>query len=93
MSYSLLVVDDEGLIHDVSDRLENGPDHRAFAMQFKRHTEGPAKPMLLIAITSSAPISAFKLSGPTPSADLVPVALAEQHGASYGAALAYFKLN
>jgi eukaryotic-like serine/threonine-protein kinase len=89
----LLVVDDEGLLHDVSDRLEPGRDRRPFAMQFKRHSEGPAKPMLLIALASAAPIAAFKLSGPTPSADLVPVALAAQHNSPFEAALAFFKLN
>jgi eukaryotic-like serine/threonine-protein kinase len=89
----LLVVDDEGLIHDVSDRLEKAAERRTFAMQFKRHTEGPAKPMLLVAMASSAPIGAFKLAAPAPSADIVPIALAEQHGSGYGAALAYFKLN
>jgi eukaryotic-like serine/threonine-protein kinase len=89
----LLVVDDEGLVHDVSDRLGPGRDRRPFAMQLRRHSEGPAKPMLLLALASAAPIAAFKLSGPTPSADVVPVALAAQPNSSLTAALAFFKLN
>jgi serine/threonine-protein kinase len=89
----LLVVDDAGMLHDVTERLSPGGERRAFAMQFKRHAEGPAKPMLLLALASASPLAAFKLSGPTPSAERVPAALAAQPRSPVEAAMAFFKLN
>jgi eukaryotic-like serine/threonine-protein kinase len=92
-SVQLLVIDDEGLAHDVSNRLVAAGDRRSFAMQFKRPPEGPAKPMLLVAVASAAPVSALKISAPAPSAELLPIALAQDSSHSLATAFVYFKLE
>jgi serine/threonine protein kinase len=56
---SLLIVDDEGLVHDVSGQLRSGPAGREFAMgiQLRQGVTAPRpQTLLLVAIASAQPI-------------------------------------
>jgi serine/threonine protein kinase len=65
----LLLVDDEGLVHDLSEQVNNSGDRRDFAMRLQ--TQRPS-PLLLVAIAGNQPISAGSTSQEWQAKDFFP---------------------
>ena len=56
----LILVDDDGRTFNVSSQMRDGGSSRTFAMRLQKAAGAQARPMLLIAVASSAPISELK---------------------------------
>jgi serine/threonine protein kinase len=69
---SLLIVDDEGLVYDVTKQLRSGPSGREFAMVLHGAPARRPQPWLLLAIASAQPIAALESAEPLAGKDFFP---------------------
>jgi serine/threonine-protein kinase len=68
----LLIVDDEGLVHDVTNQLRSGPSGREFAMLLQGVPARRPQPWLLLAIASAQPIGGLGSAEPFAGKDFFP---------------------
>lgn len=68
----LLIVDDEGLVYDVTDQLRSGPSGREFAMLLQGVPARRPQPWLLLAIASAQPIGGLGSAEPFAGKDFFP---------------------
>lgn len=68
----LLIVDDEGLVHDVTNQLRSGPSGREFAMLLQGIPARRPQPWLLLAIASAQPIGGLGSAEPFAGKDFFP---------------------
>jgi serine/threonine-protein kinase len=94
-SVQLLLVSDEGEVHDVSALLKPSGDARAFSAKMERGGTAGAQPQLLIAVKSAKPLETLKGADATPADRLFPLAFAEitRSGQAASATVHYFKLD
>jgi Protein kinase domain len=93
---ALLVVDDEGLVQRVSNYLKPGTDGRTFSIpNLQESTPDKPNQIILVAVTSTAPIDALRFSGAKPSHELFAATLvqAQQRVHSAAATIAVIKMN
>jgi hypothetical protein len=92
----LLVVDDEGRVQRVSNYLKLASDGRTFSIpNLQVSTPEKPKQIILVAVTSAAPIDALRFSGAKPSNELFAATLAQarQWANSAAATIAVIKMN
>jgi eukaryotic-like serine/threonine-protein kinase len=90
----LLLVDDEGQVHNLSRLLRSGSSGKAFRVQLDLSGTG-SQPQLLVAIASAQPINALRQQELGSAAVLFPRVLDEaaRAGLTLGVAAKYFKLQ
>ena len=90
----LLLVDDDGQVHNLSRLLRAGAGGKTFQVQLDLSGSG-SQPQLLIAVASAQPISVLKQPDAGNAALVFPRALDEaaRMGQSLGVAAKYFKLE
>jgi class 3 adenylate cyclase len=94
-SIAVLLVADDGAVHDLSDTIEGPPGSRTFRVKLTSSKAGAIKPLLLMVIASPMPLTTLS-SRPLPHADrLFPLLAAEakRTGLQISAALKYLKLQ
>jgi serine/threonine-protein kinase len=75
---ALLIVDDQGLAHGVSDRLKRGTNSQMFSIGPLEDSDPKvSKQYILVGIASVAPISALKFTKPRSSNEVLSLALAQ----------------
>ena len=91
----LLLVSDEGTVHNTSVLLKPGTDGKTFNLRMQRVGVPGAQPQLLVAIASTGPLEALKTREATPAEQLFPAILAEaaRTGQVVSATAKYFKLD
>jgi hypothetical protein len=92
----LLIIDNDGTIHDVSANMTGDSPRREFAMRLGHAPGARAQPMLLLAIASPHRIASLsKDSTSTRQLDIFPTALteAETQGPGIEVAVKYFKFE
>jgi serine/threonine-protein kinase len=90
---ALLLVDDEGLAHGASASLKPGPNGQTFKIG-PLQDSGPGQ-IVLVAVTSAAPIAALKITEAKPSAEVFATALAQarQLAQPANATMAIIRMN
>ncbi len=89
----LLIVDDEGLVHDVTNQLRSGPSGREFAMLLQGVPARRPQPWLLLAIASAQPIGGLGSAEPFAGKDFFPSLGAEVRQLTPKPAMAVRYLN
>jgi hypothetical protein len=93
---ALLIVDDQGAAHGLSDRLKQGPNGQKFLIgPLEDSDPRQSKQYLLVGVASSAPINALKIIGPQPSNEILSSALAQARllDRPASAAIAVIRMN
>ena len=90
---SLLIVDDEGLVHDVSGQLRSGPTGREFAMQLQGVPARRPQMWLLLAIASAQTIAGLGPARSLQAKDFFPALAAEAGQLAQAPAVAIKYLN
>ena len=91
----LLLIEEDGKVHDVTSQVTGAGPRRNFAMRLSRGPGPRAHSMLLLAVTSARPIAALRPAQPTPSGQVFAAARAdgEAQAGSLEVAVKYFKLD
>jgi len=91
----LLIVDDEGLVHDVTNQLRSGPNGRKFAWQIRGTPARRSLTWSLLAIASAQPIGGLGSAEPLAGKDFFPSLGAEvrQLTAKPAMAVRYLNIN
>jgi serine/threonine-protein kinase len=92
---AVLLVADDGAVHDLSDTVEGPPGGQIFRVKLTGSRSGSVKPLLLVVIATASPLATLS-SRPLPHADrLFPLLLdeAKRNGLPISAALKYLKLQ
>ncbi|HEV2045630.1 MAG TPA: serine/threonine-protein kinase [Chthoniobacterales bacterium] len=89
----LLIVDDEGLVYDVTNQLRSGPSGREFAMLLQGVPARRPQPWLLLAIASAQPIGGLGSAEPFAGKEFFPSLGAEVRQLTPKPAMAVRYLN
>ena len=90
---ALLIVDNDGKLHDVTDKVTGLAPRRSFALRLELSSAGRPQPMLLMALGAARPLSALRAAG---ASDEVFSATLRDAAAQSGAlevAVKYFKVQ
>ena len=92
---TLLLVADEGLVYNLSEFTKRTGSSTSFNLKLDRQNGGPAKPQLLLAITSQKPLASASFAQPVAAETLFPQVASEARmsGQPLGTALKYFRLE
>jgi serine/threonine-protein kinase len=91
----LLLVTDEGVVHNITRFLRPSTEGRSFHLRLERSGEPGPKPQLLLAVTSVRPLPGLEPGAEAQARDYFARVLAEatRTGQSLGAAVTYFRLD
>jgi len=91
----LLLVSDDGMVHNLSGMLKASGDSKSFNIRMQRTDDGGGQPQLLLAVSTAQPLDALKSTQPMASDQVFPQVLAEaaQKGQVLNASSRYFKLD
>ncbi len=91
----LLLISDDGLVHDLTGMLKVSGDARSFSLRMERTDAGPPQPQVVIAVVSNKPLEALKLPQPAGAEAVFGAALAEalKSGQALNVSARYFKLE
>lgn len=92
---TLLLIDDDGGVLDVTSRLLNAGGRRSFAIGISRSGGTRPQPTLLLAVAGARPLAALRPASGAGKSDLFPAALreAEAQGGPLEVAVKYFKVQ
>jgi serine/threonine-protein kinase len=92
---ALLLIADEGLVYNLSEFSKRSGSSMSFNLKLDRQNGGPAKPQILLAITSQKPLSSASFAQPVAAETLFPQVASEARmsGQPLGTALKYFRLE
>jgi serine/threonine-protein kinase len=92
---ALLLVDDDGLAHGVSESLKAGPEGQTFKIGRLQDSAPQSRQIVLVGVTSAAPITALKITEAKPSAEVFTAALAQarQLAQPANATIAIIRMN